>query len=364
MSWVIVVKQVRSADPAPRDDTRDERTASARYPLAVKNEFRALVARKSDSGYAVALEQLTRDDLPPGDVLIEVSHSSLNYKDGLAVAARGKIIRKFPMVLGIDLAGLVLESTSDAFKPGDRVLGTGQGLGELAWGGYSQLQRVDADAIVKIPNDLSIEQAMQLGTAGLTAMLCVMGLEMAEVRPGEREIVVTGAGGGVGSIAVMLLAAAGYNVAASTGRTELEPWLRELGAASVVPRSELARKPAPMETERWGGGIDTVGGDTLATLYAQTVYEGAVAACGMAGGHELNITVWPMILRNVSLIGVSSLKTPKVKRIAAWSRLTRDLDLRKLASISRTEPISAIHDLAEEIMAGKVRGRVVVDVNA
>lgn len=335
----------------------------SRYPHRVKNEFRALVARKSETGYTVALEALQRDDLPAGEVLVEVSHSSLNYKDGLAVAARGKIIRKFPMVLGIDVAGTVLESSSPDFQPGDRVAGTGQGLGELTWGGYSQLQRVSADAIVRIPDPLSVEQSMQIGTAGVTAMLCLMGLEMARVVPDEREVVVTGAGGGVGSIAVMLLAANGYKVAASTGRPELEPWLRELGATSVIERSELSRKAAPMESEKWAGGIDTVGGDTLATVYAQTAYEGAIAACGMAGGHELNTTVWPMILRNVSLIGVSSLKTPKTKRLEAWARLARELDLAKLASISRTEPLSDIHSLADEILSGQIRGRAVVDVN-
>jgi acrylyl-CoA reductase (NADPH) len=297
-------------------------------------------------------------------VLVDVSHSSLNYKDGLAITAKGKIIRKFPMILGIDLAGTVVESSSPEFQVGDRVAGTGQGLGELAWGGFTQLQRVSADQIVKLPDALSGERAMAIGTAGVTAMLCVMGLEMAKVVPDEREIVVTGAAGGVGSIAVMLLAKLGYKVAASTGRVELEPWLRELGASSILPRAELAKKGGPMETERWAGGVDTVGGDTLATLYAQTAYEGAIACCGMAGGHELNVTVWPMILRNVSLIGVSSLRTPKAKRVEVWERLARDLDLAKLDALSRTEPLSRYAALGEEIVAGQVQGRVVIDVNA
>jgi acrylyl-CoA reductase (NADPH) len=330
----------------------------------VNESFRALVARKLDSGYGVGLEQLSVEELPQGDVLVDVSHSSLNYKDGLAVTARGKIIRKFPMVLGIDIGGTVVESSSPDFKPGDRVAGTGQGLGELTWGGYTQKQRVMADQIVKIPDALSTQQAMAIGTAGVTAMLCVMGLEMAHVVPDEREVVVTGAAGGVGSLAVMLLARCGYKVAASTGRTELEPWLRDLGATSIVPRSELAKKAGPMETERWAGGVDTVGGDVLATLYAQTVYEGAIACCGMAGGHELNVTVWPMILRNVSLIGVSSLRTSKAKRIEVWERLARDLDPARLDSITRVEPLSRYAALGEEILAGQVRGRVVIDVNA
>jgi acrylyl-CoA reductase (NADPH) len=329
----------------------------------VKNPFRALVARKQESGYSVALESLNLEELPPGEVLVEVSHSSLNYKDGLAITARGKIIRKFPMVLGIDIAGTVVESSSPDFKPGDRVAGTGQGVGEMTWGGYSQMQRVAADVLIPLPDHISTEQAMQIGTAGVTAMLAVMGLEANSVFPSEREMVVTGAAGGVGSIAVMLLAAKGYKVAASTGRTELEPWLRDLGAASIIPRSELARKAGPLESEKWGGGIDTVGGDTLATLYAQTAYEGAVAVCGMAGGHEINATVWPMILRNVSLVGISSLRTPKPKRLVAWNRLASDLDLQKLASISRTEPLTDFARLADEILAGQVRGRVVVDVN-
>jgi acrylyl-CoA reductase (NADPH) len=329
----------------------------------VKNPFRALVARKQESGYSVALESLNLEELPPGEVLVEVSHSSLNYKDGLAITARGKIIRKFPMVLGIDIAGTVVESSSPDFKPGDRVAGTGQGVGEMTWGGYSQMQRVAADVLIPLPDHISTEQAMQIGTAGVTAMLAVMGLEANSVFPSEREMVVTGAAGGVGSIAVMLLAAKGYKVAASTGRTELEPWLRDLGATSIIPRSELARKAGPLESEKWGGGIDTVGGDTLATLYAQTAYEGAVAVCGMAGGHEINATVWPMILRNVSLVGISSLRTPKPKRLVAWNRLASDLDLQKLASISRTEPLTDFARLADEILAGQVRGRVVVDVN-
>lgn len=328
----------------------------------MKNTFRALVARKSDTGYSVDLETLSESDLPAGDVLIDVSHSSLNYKDGLAVTARGKIIRKFPMVLGIDLAGTVIESSAPDFAPGDLVLGTGQGLGELTWGGYSEVQRVAADQIVRIPAGMSKEDAMRLGTAGLTAMLCVMGLEMANVTPSEKEVVVTGAAGGVGSLALMLLARRGYKVVASTGRPELESWLRGLGATGILPRAELSRTAAPMESERFAGGVDTVGGDTLATLYAQTAYEGAIAVCGMAGSHALNTTVWPMILRNVSLIGVSSLRTPKAKREAAWKLLAEEIDRDQLRGMSSVEPLSDIRRLAEEIVDGQIRGRVVIDV--
>jgi len=325
--------------------------------------FRALVARDTD-GYKTAFEALTDADLPrDGEVLVDVAYSSLNYKDGLAVTGRGKIVRKFPMVLGIDLAGTVVESRTEELRPGDRILGTGQGLGEADWGGYTQRARVRANAILPIPDALSFEQAMQLGTAGVTAMLCVMALEHEGVVPDEREVIVTGAAGGVGSIAVMLLAARGYRVAASTGRTELEDYLRGLGATSIVPRDELTKKASPLQSERWAGGVDTVGGATLANIFAQTAYEGAIACCGMAASHELATTVWPLILRNVSLLGVSSLRTPKPKRIDAWSRLAREIAPARLASLSRTEPLSNIFALADEILAGNVRGRVVIDVN-
>lgn len=324
--------------------------------------FRALVARGTAEQYDLSFEELSDSYLGAGEVLVDVTHSSLNYKDGLAVAKRGRIIRRFPMVPGIDLAGTVVSSDVDEFKPGDRVVGTGQGLGESDWGGYAQRQRVRADAIVHVPEGMTLEQAMQLGTAGVTAMLCVMALEQNAVVPGDRELVVTGAAGGVGSIAVMLLARLGYGVAASTGRPELEDYLRGLGATSILPREELAAGGGPMQKERWAGGVDTVGGQTLATLYAQTSYEGAIACCGMAGGHELNVTVWPMILRNVSLLGVSSLRTSKAKRVEVWSRLARDVDVAKLGSLSRTEPLSKIMELSEEILAGRVRGRVVLDV--
>jgi len=311
--------------------------------------MKALVARED----SVAFEDL--DELPPGDVTVDVAYSSLNYKDGLAVTRRGKIVRKFPMVLGIDLAGTT--------ESGEKVLATGQGLGEAEPGGYTQRQRVRKDVLVPVPNGMSLEQAMQLGTAGITAMLCVLALERNGVLPSEREVVVTGAAGGVGSIAVLLLAKLGYRVAASTGRPELEDYLRNLGATSVVSRDELANPGAPMQKERWAGGVDTVGGATLTNVYAQTAYGGAVACCGMAASHELHATVWPLILRNVSFLGVSSLRTPLDQRIEAWGRLARDIDFEKLGALSRTEPLSKIFELSEEIMAGQIRGRVVIDVN-
>jgi len=324
--------------------------------------FHALLAEKIDGGYRVDLRDLDDADLR-GEVLVDVGYSSLNYKDALAITARGKIIRKFPMVLGIDLAGTVVESSSSAYKPGDRVVGIAQGLGETEWGGYAQRQRVRAEALVPLPDSLSFEQAMAIGTAGFTAMLCALALEQMDIRPSEREFVVTGAAGGVGSIAVMLLAKRGYKVAASTGRPELEDYLRGLGAASIVPRDELSKKSAPLESERWGGGVDTVGGQTLATLFAQTAYGGAIACCGMAGGGELQTYVWPLILRNVSLLGVSSVQTPLAQRRTAWAALAEEIDREKLASLSRVEPLSRIHDVAEELLGGRVRGRIVIDVN-
>ena len=325
--------------------------------------FHALIARDT-GGYKAAIEQLTDDDLPrDGEVLVDVAYSSLHYKDGLAVTGKGRIVRRFPMVLGIDLAGTVVESATDEFKPGDRVVGHGQGLGESDWGGYSQRQRVHANAIVPLTEALSFEEAMQIGTAGFTAMLCVLALEQAGVVPDEREIVVTGAAGGVGSLAVMLLARHGYRVAASTGRMDLESYLRDLGATSIVPREELEKKGGPLQTERWAGGVDTVGGAILTNLFAQTAYEGAIACCGMASSHELSTTVWPLILRTGSLLGVSSLRTPQPKRREAWARLAADVDRPKLASLSRVEPLSRIFELSEEILAGGVRGRVVIDVN-
>jgi len=324
--------------------------------------FRALIAEKTDGGYRTELRDLD-DSALKGEVLVDVAYSSLNYKDGLAVTARGKIIRKFPMVLGIDLAGTVVESSSPDYEPGERVVACGQSLGETEWGGYAQRQRVRAEVLVPLPDALTFEQAMALGTAGFTAMLCALALEQMAVKPSEREFVVTGATGGVGSIAVMLLARRGYKVAASTGRPELEEYLRSLGAASIVPRDELAKKSAPLESERWGGGVDTVGGQTLATLFAQTAYGGAIACCGMAGGGELNAFVWPLILRNVSLLGVSSVQTPLAQRRIAWAALAEEVDRDKLASIARVEPLSRIQELADDITSGRVRGRVIIDVN-
>jgi acrylyl-CoA reductase (NADPH) len=325
--------------------------------------FSALVAEGSSSAYTVALMQLPKDSLPEGDVLVDVAYSSLNYKDGLAVTARGKIIRKFPMVCGIDLAGRVLESSVPEFRAGDEVLAVGQGLGETRWGGYSQRARVPGDVLLRVPAGLSSKQTMAIGTAGFTAMLSLMALEQNGVKPGTKEIIVTGAGGGVGSIAVALLAAKGYTVAASTGRPELHPFLRALGATTIVDRAELAQKPAPLAAERWAGAIDSVGGQTLSSVIAATAAYGAVAACGMAGGMDFTSSVFPFILRNVALLGINSVSAPKPLRTQAWERLARELPLEKLDSLTAVEPLSRIKELSEAILAGKISGRVVIDVN-
>ncbi len=312
-------------------------------------------------GKETAFRRLEPADLKDGDVLIAVEFSSLNYKDGLAVTGKGKVIRKFPMIPGIDLAGTVIESTSRDYTAGDKVVGVGQGLGETRWGGYSQMQRVPAEALNKIPEPFGPREAMAIGTAGFTAMLSVLALEGMNVQPGEREVIVTGATGGVGSIAVMLLNKLGYQVAASTGRPENHDYLRELGARTIVERDALAQKSAALAAERWAGAIDCVGGQTLASVVAGTASYGAVAACGLAGGSDLPLTVFPFILRNVSLLGISSPLAPKPLRERAWERLARDLPASKIEKISRVEPMSRLPELAPEILAGRIRGRVVID---
>ena len=306
--------------------------------------FRALIAEGDSKQYSVDFKDIPNGSLPAGEVLIQAMYSSLNYKDGLAITRRGKVIRKFPMVLGVDLAGKVLESNTDEFKAGDEVLVTGQGLGETIWGGYSQLARLLADSLVHVPAGISAMQAMAVGTAGFTAMLGMMALEHNGLRLSDREVVVTGAAGGVGSIAVALLAASGYRVAASTGRPELHSWLRDLGATTIVDRAELTQKTTPLASERWAGAIDSVGGQTLATVLATTASYGSVASCGLAGGAELPTTVFPFILRNVSLLGINSVQAPKSLRIEAWRRLAKELPMAKLDAITTLEPLSKVKE--------------------
>jgi acrylyl-CoA reductase (NADPH) len=330
----------------------------------IPEAFNALLAEGNDSSYTVRLAQLSPSQLPAGDVLVQIDYSALNYKDGLAVTGKGKIIRRFPMVLGIDLAGTVLESSTDEFKSGDRVLAVGQGLSETRWGAYSQLGRFPADALLHTPKTFDSKQAVAIGTAGFTAMLSVMALEQVGVKPSDREVIVTGAAGGVGSFAVLLLAKLGYKVAASTGRPETHSYLRDLGATTIVERAELAREASPLQSERWAGGIDSVGGQTLANILSSTASYGAVAACGLAGGASLKMTVFPFILRNVSLLGISSVVSPKPLRIEAWVRLASILKPNDLTSVTRIKPLTRYRELADEILAGQVRGRVVIDVNA
>jgi len=326
--------------------------------------FRALYAEQAEGRPRVSLVSLEDAVLPPGEVTLDVAYSSLNYKDGLALTGKGKVLRKLPLVPGIDVAGTVRASTSARFRPGEQVFATGWNLGESLWGGYTQRTRLAAALLQHLPAGLDLKRAMALGTAGFTAMLCVEALEQAGALKSGREVVVTGAGGGVGSTAVALLAALGQKVAASTGRPELHDWLTALGAASLVDRGELAQKGPPLAAERWGAGVDSVGGQTLATVLSQTAYYGAVAACGLAGGADFPASVFPFILRGVKLLGVESVMVPMEHRERAWRRLSELLPKEKLDASTTVVPMTRLLDVAPEILAGKTRGRVVVDVNA
>ncbi|MFC5772067.1 MDR family oxidoreductase [Thauera sinica] len=325
--------------------------------------FTALVIEDVDGKPKAVFKQQNLAELPDLDVLVEVAFSTLNYKDGLAVSGKQKIARKPPLTGGIDLAGTVVESRNPAWKKGDRVVVNGWGLSELHNGGYTRYQRVKAEWLVPLPEKLSFEQAMAIGTAGYTAALCVDALERwGAIQPGADEVLVTGAAGGVGSVAIALLSQAGYKVTASTGRPDTHDYLRDLGASAFIDRAELQQKGAPLQKERWAGAVDSVGSATLVNVLSQTVYGGAVAACGLAGGADLPGTVLPHILRSVALLGVDSVMAPAGKRQAAWARLARDLDLGKLDRMTRVEPMSRLPELAEEILAGRIRGRVVIDV--
>ncbi|HRF62458.1 MAG TPA: MDR family oxidoreductase [Candidatus Competibacter sp.] len=327
--------------------------------------FRALVLDQRDGQTVAELTQLTDADLPPEQVLVAVEYSSLNYKDGLAVTGKGKIVRRFPLVPGIDLAGTVLESASSAYRSGDRVVLTGWGVGESFWGGYAQRARVKAEWLTPLPDSLGTRQAMAIGTAGFTAMLCVLALEQAGVKPdGAKPVLVTGASGGVGSVTVALLAQLGYRIAAVTGRLENEAYLRELGATEFIDRETMNQPCRPLEGQRWSGVVDTVGGRVLARALAETDYGGAVAACGLAGGIDLPTTVMPFILRGVKLLGVDSVLCPPEPRRMAWARLARDLPVAVLERMTEVVSLMEVPRLAEAILAGQVRGRVVVDPNA
>lgn len=326
--------------------------------------FKALVLEEREGKTIAAISTLDREALPAGEVTVRVAYSTLNYKDALAITGRGKIIRTFPMVPGIDFAGTVEESASPDFKPGDPVLLTGWGVGERHWGGLAEYARVKAGWLTHLPAGLTAEQAMGFGTAGLTAALCVIALEEAGIVPSEREVVVTGAAGGVGSVAVALLAQAGFNVTASTGRPAEEEYLRQLGARQIIDRATLATpSKRPLESERWAAGVDTVGSETLASVLRATAYTGAVAACGLAGGTDLPTTVLPFILRGVRLLGVDSVMAPAPRRDAAWARLARNFPLDALAQVTRTVSLAEVPALADTLLDGAVRGRIVVDLN-
>ena len=326
--------------------------------------FRAMITDKVDGKPQSQFRNITLAELPDENVLVDVAYSSLNYKDGLAISGAAPICRKTPMVCGIDLAGVVVESASNRFKPGDQVLANGWGLSEIHWGGYSQKQRLRADWLLPVPEVFSLQDTMAIGTAGYTAMLCVLALENGKVLPGSGDVLVTGAAGGVGSIAVLLLSKLGYPVVASTGRAETTDYLKSLGAGEVIDRKELAEQCRPLGKERWAGAVDSVGSQTLASILSQINYGGTVAACGLAGGSDLPTTVLPFILRNVRLEGIDSVMATLEKRQLAWARLAADLDKQMLAAVTTVEPMSKLPELAESIVKGQTRGRVVIDVNA
>jgi acrylyl-CoA reductase (NADPH) len=306
--------------------------------------FKAVFAEQIEGKPKISIQQIDRATLPPGDVLVRVHYSDLNYKDGLAVTGRPGVIRKYPMIPGVDLAGVVEESSSPDWKPGDEVVVTGFGLSETAWGGYAELARVNANWLIRLPKGLTLKQAMAIGTAGFTAMQCVVALERHGLIAGSSgEILVTGAAGGVGSIAVAILAKLGYRVAASTGRAELSDYLRSLGASEIIDRATLtAPSKRPMDSEHWAGAIDTVGGDTLAGIVRALVANGSVAACGVAGGAALNTTVFPFILRGVNLLGINSVYVSHSERLLMWERLSHDLPLPLLDSMTQEEPLETV----------------------
>lgn len=326
--------------------------------------FKALLARKTDGIISTEIIHLDESDLLPGDVTVAVDYSTVNYKDGMALSGRVDIIQTFPLIPGVDLAGTVEASSYPGIEVGDRVVANSWGLSQTHHGGYAQKARLSGDWLVKIPAPFSTRDAMALGTAGYTAMLCVLALEHGGITPDRGDILVTGANGGVGSIAVALLSDLGYRVVASTGRPDQADYLRELGAAEVIDRGTLSEPGKPITAERWAGAVDSVGSHTLANVLAQTKYRGVVAACGLAQGLELPATVLPFILRNVTLAGIDSVNAPQAVRLEAWSRLARDLDLKKLARTTKVVGLTDVPEVAKLILEGKIQGRTVVDVNA
>lgn len=325
--------------------------------------FSAVLISKNESGQTVELTQLDESQLPEGDVTIDVEYSTLNYKDGLAITGRSPVVRKFPMVPGIDLAGVVSASSHPNWKVGDRVVHNGWGVGETHWGGLAQKARLKGDWLVALPKAFTARQAMAIGTAGYTAALCVEALVSHGVKPEQGEILVTGATGGVGSVAIALLAKAGFNVVASSGKASEADYLKQLGATSIIDRNELSVAGKPFQKERWAGVVDSVGSFTLANACAATRYSGVVAACGLAQGMDFPASVAPFILRGVSLLGIDSVMAPIARRLPAWERLARDLDIKALELIATDIALGEAINAATGLMDGKVRGRIVVDVN-
>jgi acrylyl-CoA reductase (NADPH) len=324
--------------------------------------FKAIVIEKAEGGTKSALADFDEADLMDGDVTVGVEYSTLNYKDGLAVTGKAPVVRRFPMIAGIDFAGTVQASASPAWKPGDKVILNGWGCGETHLGAYGEKARVKGDWLVPLPASMSTREAMAIGTAGYTAMLAVLALERHGLTPADGPVAVTGAAGGVGSVAIAILAKRGFAVHAVTGRPAEADYLKDLGATEIVERKELAGTPRPLAKERWAGGVDAVGSATLANLLSMIRYGGAVAACGLAGGMDLPASVAPFILRGVCLYGIDSVMCPLPRRREAWKRLETDLDRRKLAAITSEIPLSGLFEAAPRILAGQVRGRIVVKI--
>lgn len=328
--------------------------------------FKALVLDQVGDDFSAGFRDVAVDDLPEGDVTVAIEYSTINYKDGLVINGNvGRLVREFPHIPGIDFSGTVEASDSDAFRPGDKVVLTGWRVGEVHWGGLGQKARVKADWLVPLPAGLSTKQAMAVGTAGFTSMLCVDALEQHGLSPDKGEVLVTGGAGGVGSVAIAILGKRGYTVVTSTGRRAEEDFLTALGAAEVIDRTDLSEAEIrPLERERWAGCVDTVAGKTLSTVLAQMKYGGSVAACGLAGGNLLETTVLPFLLRGVNILGIDSVMQPADNRARIWQRIADDLPLDKLDALTRTVPLGEVPALAKSILKGQVRGRTVVDVNA
>ncbi|MBN9599026.1 MAG: oxidoreductase [Afipia sp.] len=324
--------------------------------------FKAIRIDKAEKGTTAALTQFDDADLMEGDVTVAVEWSTVNYKDGLAISGKAPVVRRFPMIAGIDFAGTVIQSTHPSWRAGDKVIGTGWGMGETHLGAYAERVRVKGDWLVALPAGMSGRDAMAIGTAGFTAMLAVLALEKHGLTPNDGAMIVTGAAGGVGSVAISLLARLGFHVIASTGRTSEAGYLRDLGAAEVIDRNEFSAAAKPLAKERWAGGVDSVGSTTLANLLSMTKYHGAIAACGLAGGMDLPSSVAPFILRGVCLLGIDSVMCPIARRKVAWERLAKDLDRAKLAEITHEISLDEVMETAPKILAGQIRGRLVVKI--